>query len=883
MLLLACLAACNEATTDSHITPIRLVTTGEGDSNLTRKVLTLAGHVTLQSEGKTNEPNELHIQDGTAAIDLRLPAPDTLLKVGDYVVAKGTVDRTEGELRLLVMSHQTQQGSDVVTEPVEIPDGDIELAMHDGLLVSVTGRVVRSSEDAEGKYLTLNRSGGPLVLRGFDDFSALTEVKVGDRLRARGVLFSRQGRDAGLIPYQVYLRSPEDLTLFSNTVPIGRWWWVPVLLLLLTGSWMVYRRKAARQMAIFRTSASTDTFFAGTVVPALMLDADLNIIAINRAASTLFATTPREIKRTSLLGHLSGLEPEETVNDITGRLNEGETVNFKAILDRVNGLALPLACHLNRIEGPHGICVAAILIDRSLEADETRLFEDFHRTVLEHVPVEVAVLTPRGEYVYVNSQVVKEKEVRVWLAGKTDVDYCKHLNLHPEVVLRRRTYRKQAVLEGKPVEFEEILAESGGSRERHFRRVYYPVANGKGEPYLIISFGIDTTDLWKVREEAKAALTKAHEAKEQEARYERLRVALLDNLNHEFRTPLTGIIGASQIVRMEAPASLGEFVDIIERNSNRLIQTVNTLLDLAGLQADNVRVTPRLLNVADEVAEVVGSLQPLASAKGLFLRMNTIRPEIVAYQDPDALHRVVHHIVDNAIKFTNTGGVLVELDGIADSAVLRVIDTGVGITKEHLPYLFDAFNQESAGKSRHFEGTGVGLAVTRKLLDLMNAHISVDSERDGGTTFTITIPLSVDGGGQMSQKQPRLLVLDDNTESHRIIEYMLGSYFHVHNVRTTEDALQEVNAQHYDLLLVDSHFTHRVCGDSLPEQVQGVPVVVMDAIQLPGTEAEYRASGYTGYLTKPLDRRNLFRTIGDILAGQTKANPQASEYIEITT
>lgn len=883
LFLLPGLGACIEGSTDSHITPIQRVSEVASDSDGVGKVLTVAGQVTLRTEGKKGQPDALHIQDETAAIDLLLPNPDTLLKVGDYVVAKGTVEQTEGELRLLVMSHQVRRDSGDTAEPVAIPEDQIDLAAHHGLLVSFTGRVVRMSEDAEGAHVVLSRSGGPIAVRSIDGLPALSDVTLGDRLQVRGVLFTKKDLDGDEIPYQVYLRSPEDLAPIQRIASVPVWWWAPALLVLLAACWIAFRRREASTKTIIRKSASSDAFFAGLAVPALLLDGDLRIRVINRAAATLFGTTQREIKKTSLFDHISSPETEDSKENILERLDEGGSVFLKGVVNRAGGGSLPLECHLNRIEESGRSCVAAILLDRSDEADETRLFEDFHRTVIEHVPVEVSVLTPRGEYVYVNPQVAKEKEVREWLVGKTDIEYCKYLNLHPEVALRRRNFRKKVITEGEPVEFEEVLAEDGGRSTRHFRRVFYPVANKNGEPYLIVSFGIDTTELRRVREEAREAISKAHEAKEQEVRYERLRTAVLDNLNHEFRTPLTGIIGASQIIRMEAPDALGEFVDIIERNGDRLIQTVNTLLDLACLESDNVNVTPRLFNVADEVAEVVKTLEPLAANKGLFLRMNVLRPEMVVFQDLDALRRAVHHLVDNAIKFTKTGGVVVELDGTDDAAVLRVIDTGVGIAKEHLPYLFDAFNQESIGRSRAFEGTGIGLAVCKRLLDLMDAHVSVDSERDSGTTFTVTIPLSVEGDSGKPRKRPRILVLDESIESHRIIEYMLGSFFHVRAVKTIGEAKKEIGVHCYDVLLADSHTTNRGEVESLLELVQGLPVVVMDAIQLPGAEAEYRAGGYAGYLTKPLDRRELLRTVGNAVAAQTTAKTQATGYAEITS
>ena len=218
----------------------------------------------------------------------------------------------------------------------------------------------------------------------------------------------------------------------------------------------------------------------------------------------------------------------------------------------------------------------------------------------------------------------------------------------------------------------------------------------------------------------------------------RVKLTLLTNMGHELRTPLSGILGFAAVLAEEVDDELSEFVHLIQQDARRLHDTLAAVLDLAELEGGEVSLQPDDLDATYTVQEAVRFLQPLAAEKDLTL-CATGAP-LPAVLDSSALHRIVTSLVGNAIKFTDTGAVYVETEGDAAAVTLRVRDTGPGIPPEFLPHLFDEFRQASAGTQREHEGSGLGLAVTKRLVELMGGTIGAESVPGEGATFTVRLP-----------------------------------------------------------------------------------------------------------------------------------------------
>lgn len=232
------------------------------------------------------------------------------------------------------------------------------------------------------------------------------------------------------------------------------------------------------------------------------------------------------------------------------------------------------------------------------------------------------------------------------------------------------------------------------------------------------------------------------EARREAEEMNRLKSAFLTNMSHEIRTPLTGIIGYAELLaEMNLEADASEFAEAINHSGQRLMETLTSLLDLSQLEAGSLRLFPRTVPLATRVAEITRSFHARARQKGVALQ--TILPDdgLTLQTDPGAVERVLNNLVGNALKFTPAGGtVTVAVTPLPEGARIEVADTGVGIDPAFLPDVFTPFKQESDGLGREFEGNGLGLAITKQLVDLLSGTITVDSAKAQGTTFTVTLP-----------------------------------------------------------------------------------------------------------------------------------------------
>ncbi|MEM1054613.1 MAG: ATP-binding protein [Bacteroidota bacterium] len=220
----------------------------------------------------------------------------------------------------------------------------------------------------------------------------------------------------------------------------------------------------------------------------------------------------------------------------------------------------------------------------------------------------------------------------------------------------------------------------------------------------------------------------------------RLKSAFLANMSHEIRTPLTAIIGYAELLGEEVAGEPRELAQIIEKGGMRLLDTLNSILDLARLDSGTEALYPRPLDLAQHVRQSVGLLRSLAETKNLSLHVQIAEDPLPVVIDAGALDRVVTNLVGNAIKFTEVGGVTVSLGLDGSEVILRVADTGIGIDEAFVPELFSEFRQESEGDARRHEGSGLGLAITHRLVTLMGGSIAVESRKGVGSTFSIWFP-----------------------------------------------------------------------------------------------------------------------------------------------
>ena len=259
--------------------------------------------------------------------------------------------------------------------------------------------------------------------------------------------------------------------------------------------------------------------------------------------------------------------------------------------------------------------------------------------------------------------------------------------------------------------------------------------NGKPATFAIVR---DITKQKQADEEIARALLEAKHANAVKDQF-------IANISHEIRTPLNSILGFSDILgnRFGDRASEADkkIFTYINSAGNRLMRTVDAILNMSQLQAGLVRLHPQKLNLSKLVLAVIKDLKPAADEKQLEFRYKSPPQPVLVFVDEYSIQQVLLNLIENAIKYTKEGSVELKQDLKEDQVVLSVIDTGVGIPAEHQQRIFEPYTQESEGYTKAYQGVGLGLAITKKYLELNNVKLGLFSQPDIGSTFTLTFPI----------------------------------------------------------------------------------------------------------------------------------------------
>ena len=309
--------------------------------------------------------------------------------------------------------------------------------------------------------------------------------------------------------------------------------------------------------------------------------------------------------------------------------------------------------------------------------------------------------------------------------------------IHPEDQQRvRRSLEQQARGESTDILYRVVRPEGSSLwiRDRSF-----PIRNRLGRVYRVAGIAEDTTQQREAEEELKKKTIQALEAS-------RIKSEFVSNVSHELRTPINAIIGYSSLLLDETYGAVHQEqkmpLEGVVRNANDLLSLVNDVLDLSRIESGKMSVRLGPVDIPSLLQGVLSGLQPLFEQKSLFIRFDPPQVFPIIQSDAEKIKQITVNFLSNAVKFTKTGGIIVLTKDLPERGGIEfcIQDTGIGIRREELPKIFDAFHQVDASATREFGGVGLGLAIVKELVHLLQGEVRVESEYGKGSAFTIYLP-----------------------------------------------------------------------------------------------------------------------------------------------
>lgn len=442
----------------------------------------------------------------------------------------------------------------------------------------------------------------------------------------------------------------------------------------------------------------------------------------------------------------------------------------------------------------------------------------------------------------------------------------------------KETYKElwEKILAGENWEGEFLNKRKDGTLYWEYARIS-PVKNENGVITNFIGIKDDITQLKKLLDEIKVAKAKAEETS-------RLKTNFLANMSHELRTPLVGILGCASMIEEDTNDPLTkELAGIINKSGQRLHETLNAILDLTRLETENLPVDLRPTNIVTVIKNSYEIFINEAKLKGLNLYLDLDEEEIFAFADANLLKSVVTHLLSNAVKYTDTGGISLRAFTNENKVIIKVVDTGIGIPDSYHDVIFEPFRQVSEGYNRQFEGSGLGLTLTKKYVKMMNGRIWFNSKLGEGSAFFVELNAAIkndnnnsiqsqSSSAKIDLKCKQVLLVEDDPINIQTISAFIGNLVQLTAINNAEDAIEAAKNNYFDLILMDIGLNGDKSGLDvvrvirLMPQYHSTPIVAVTAFALDSDRDRMLTSGCTHYLAKPFPRQQLIDLIEEIFS-----------------
>ncbi|MDQ6761103.1 MAG: PAS domain S-box protein [Bacteroidota bacterium] len=531
------------------------------------------------------------------------------------------------------------------------------------------------------------------------------------------------------------------------------------------------------------------------------------------------------------------------------------------------------------------------LIDNALikVRAEREEFQFRLQSILDNTPLIIFIKDLEGRYLVVNKsfrETLKRDEHD--LIGNTDFEIDT-----PERALHYKQLDDEVIKTLRSVETEETIVKESGTQ--NLLLVKFPLFDKKNNIYGIGGIATDYTEKVQYRQkliEAKKAAESAEQLQEQ----------FLANMSHEIRTPMNGIIGMTNILmNTDVSEEQKGFIDIIRQSSDTLLFLINDILDLSKIKSGKLSIEKIVFNLHEVIENALQPFRIRAQEKNVEVKLiKDMRVPQMLEGDPYRLNQIINNLCSNALKFTHSGSITFT-SGMAEQsgtkAVIRFIikDTGIGIPANKLKTIFNSFEQATTSTARQFGGTGLGLTITKQLIEMQGGQITVSSDAEEGTEFTLEIPYNLvkeqhipvndnllirDSFKELAGK--KILVAEDNEVNQKVIfhilkkEGMLSTI--TNNGREAVDLLEK--GEVFDIIILDLQMPEMdglQAATYIRQKLKlDTPIIALTASALRQERTKCLEVGMNEYMTKPFSSAELFRQLKALLPGNSQGGKSYS-------
>lgn len=493
------------------------------------------------------------------------------------------------------------------------------------------------------------------------------------------------------------------------------------------------------QAEIFETHQFYKQILSSTHDGIMVTNMKDEVVFLNPRMELIYVKNIRADAKVNILQLLQELGRGSELDDYNkakkGEFRYSGDFTYKNITTEEIGWAkaqyLPLIDITDNISGV--ICIIHDITDLKQEEEELRESEHKYKTIFENIQEVYFETDFDGRIVEVSPSISHiSGYARDEIIGTDILDAYANKSAREDLMT-------QLVLGKKVTDFEIELTDKDGSLVSCAVSAQILRDSKEQNPHI---FGI-----MRDVSERKRITNELIEAKEQAEEMSRLKSAFLANMSHELRTPLVGILGfAELLLDMISDAEIQEMVETILESGERLHNTLNLILDLSRVEANRQEVKSEEIDFVSVIASNCNLYMPLAKKKKLAIDFVHEDDKLIYISDKHLLGNIISNVINNAIKYTESGFIKLTLSrDIQNSNILiKAQDTGIGLDESRFEIVFDAFRQASEGYSRSHEGTGLGLTITRKYVELLNGKITLQSKKNEGSTFTIALPYDTD-------------------------------------------------------------------------------------------------------------------------------------------